>query len=37
LGERERAVFEELLQSEKERAEVEGKSFFDKMRQAFGS
>ena len=37
LGERERAVFEELLQSEKERAEAEGKSFFDKMRQAFGS
>ena len=37
LGERERAVFEELLQSERDRAEAEGKSFFDKMRQAFGT
>ena len=37
LGEREREVFAELLQLEKERAESEGQSFFDKMRQAFGS
>ena len=37
LGEREKALFEELLSIERERAEAEGPSFFDRMRQAFGS
>ncbi len=37
LAERERELFAELLQLEKERAEAEGDSFFDRMRQAFGS
>ncbi len=36
LGEQERRLFEELGRLEKQRAAAEGKSFFEKMREAFG-
>lgn len=36
LGEQERRLFEELSRLEQKRAAEEGKSFFDKMREAFG-